>query len=79
MKLYKENNHYSYIALGLSIASLLLWLIPVAGLIISIACLFFVHLGLDTNNRTPAFFALVMGLMGLVLTVIRILLVLFLT
>lgn len=79
MKLYKENNHYGYISLGLGIISSILWLIPVAGLITSVACLIFVYLAFDTNNQTPAVFGLVLGILGLVLVFVRSGLVLLLT
>lgn len=71
MKLYKEHNQYSFIGLGLGIASVFLWMIPIAGLVTSIACLIFVYLGLDTANRKPAVFAMVLGIIGLLLTFLR--------
>lgn len=71
MKLYRERNHYSTIGLALGILAVFLWLIPLVGIFVSIACLYFVYMGLKSKYRTTAFFGLVLGIIGLVLTVIR--------
>lgn len=71
MKLYRERNHYSSIGLALGILAVFLWLIPLLGILVSIACLYFVYMGLKSKQRTIAYFGMVLGIIGLVLTVIR--------
>lgn len=71
MKLYRERNHYSTIGLALGILAVFLWLIPMIGILVSLACLYFVFMGLNSKYKTMAYFGLVLGTMGLLLTVIR--------
>lgn len=72
MKLYKEQNHLGYIALGLGVVSMMLWLIPVAGFISSIACLIFVYMAMEAEHRSIAIYAMVLGIIGILLTIVRV-------
>ncbi|MDA3846244.1 MAG: hypothetical protein PF505_06845 [Vallitaleaceae bacterium] len=71
MKLYRERNHFSTIGLGLGILGMFMWLIPIAGIVVSIACLIFVSIGLGSRWKTSAYFGLVLGILSLALTILR--------
>jgi len=79
MKLYRERNHFSTVGLVLGILGMFMWLIPYAGIVVSIACLVFVSVGLSSRWKTRAYFGLVLGLLSFTLTVLRSALVFFKT
>jgi len=59
------------VALGLGIASLLFWLLPVLGIPVSIAALVLGGLSLNTSGRKLGRWGQILGVIGLVLSLIN--------
>lgn len=59
------------VALGFGIASMVAWLLPIAGLPISITAVVVGILSLRTSSRTLGRVGLILGAIGLVLTIIN--------
>ena len=78
MKLYEERIGRVITGFVLGILSVGLWLIPLAGILTSIACLFLSVQGLESRYSRLSLASLLLGGIGFVLTILRSLLVYYL-
>lgn len=77
MKLYKERDRYGIGALVLGILGMVLWVVPVASIFVNLICIYCAILGLETRYKNISLAALLLGFIGIVLTIFRSALVFF--
>lgn len=78
MKLYKERDRYGILAVGLGILGMVLWAIPMASIFVNLICIYCAFIGLDTRYRDISIAALLLGFIGVILSLFRSALVFFL-
>lgn len=77
MKLYKERDRYGIGALVLGILGMVLWVVPIASIFVNLICIYCAILGLETRYKNISLAALLLGFIGIVLTIFRSALVFF--
>lgn len=71
MKLYKETGQYGIVAAILGALGMGAWLIPIAGVVVTIPAILFGVYSVDNQNNGFAVAGIALGILGLLLTVIR--------
>lgn len=78
-KLYKENDRFGLFSVIAGIVSLVAWLIPMVGIIVSIAAAGFGLIALDSDSEKIAIGGIALSIIGFILTFLRSGLVYFMT
>lgn len=71
MKIYKERDQYGIVGLGLGILGMVLWAVPIVGIFVNLICIYCAVLGRETRYKDISFAALILGIIGTILTIFR--------
>lgn len=79
MDFNRDRNNHAVVALILGIMGIILWAIPIIGIFVNIICIYTAAVGINTRLREISVAGLVLGIIGVILTILRSGLVFFLT
>lgn len=71
MKIYKENNYYSVIALILGIIGVLTWFMPLLSIILCGLSVIFGKVGITTKYHSISIAAIALAIIGIVFSLIK--------
>lgn len=76
MDAYRVSEGYAKIGIVLGLLSMVLWAYSIASLVVNIACIHCSIIGLDSRYKHCSFAALILGIIGMILTLFRMIIVL---
>lgn len=71
MRLDKERDNYSLVAVALGILGMVLWAIPMISIFVNFICIYCARVGLYSRFRGISFAAFILGIIGFFLTLLR--------
>lgn len=71
MDAYRMSERYTRIGIILGLIGMFLWAYSIASLIVNIVCIHYSVIGLDSRYKDVSFAALILGIIGFLLTFFR--------